>query len=202
MYGYVALVSCLLAWGSPGFAQQSVDYASIGGRVLDPSGAVVPGAQVSARHLDTNITTAAVTDIAGRFRLPALKIGRYDVIVHQNGFADVTRQLTLAAGAAFEIPITLTVASVGAELAVAADAAVLDAARSQIAATVSAGRSRRPAAERPQLPGIALVIPGVSPTNLNSRSSLPRPRPSSAPACRSAAAQPLEQLHRGRPVGQ
>ena len=47
----------MLASGARGFAQQSVDYASIGGRVLDPSGAVIPGAQVSARHADTNVTT-------------------------------------------------------------------------------------------------------------------------------------------------
>ena len=46
----IALASMLLAGAVPGFAQQSVDYASVSGRVTDPSGAVVPGAQVTARQ--------------------------------------------------------------------------------------------------------------------------------------------------------
>jgi hypothetical protein len=41
----------------PARGQQSVDVASVGGRVVDPTGAVVPGAQVTARHLETNALT-------------------------------------------------------------------------------------------------------------------------------------------------
>lgn len=44
----VALACVLFAGALPSFAQQSVDYASISGRVTDASGAVVPGAQVTA----------------------------------------------------------------------------------------------------------------------------------------------------------
>ena len=57
-----ALAACLVAWAAPIVAQQSVDYASVSGRVTDPSGAVVPGAQVTARHTHTNVTAATVTD--------------------------------------------------------------------------------------------------------------------------------------------
>jgi hypothetical protein len=90
----------MLAWAIRGLAQQSVDYASIGGRVLDPSGAAIPGAQVSARHVDTNVTTTTVTEGSGRFRLPGLRIGRYELIVRQAGFKDASLQITLTAGAA------------------------------------------------------------------------------------------------------
>src|SRR5687768_14748599 len=60
-------------------AQQSVDVASISGRVTDPSGAVVAGAQVAARHIHTNVTATTATDTEGRFRLPYLKIGPYEI---------------------------------------------------------------------------------------------------------------------------
>ena len=58
-----------------GFAAQEqafgdIDLASIGGRVVDPSGAVVRGAEVTARHVDTNVTAKAATDAEGRFRFP------------------------------------------------------------------------------------------------------------------------------------
>ncbi len=164
----LAFVSCMLACAPRGFAQQSVDVASIGGRVVDVTGGVIPGAQVSARHLDTNITTETVTDPAGRFRLPSLKIGRYDLTVHMNGFSDVTRRLTLTAGAAFEIPITMSVGTFGTVLIVAAGSQVLDAARSQIASTISETEVRDLPLNGRNFQELALVVPGVSPTNLNS----------------------------------
>ena len=168
-----AFASVMLAWTLRGFAQQSVDYASIGGRVLDPTGAAVAGAQVRARHIDTNVTTATLTDGSGRFRLPALRIGNYELIVRQAGFKDASVQLTLAAGAAFEVPVSLQVADVTAEVTVAAGTPVLDAARSQITATVSEVEARSLPLNGRNFQELALVVPGVSPTNLNSTQLFP-----------------------------
>ena len=163
----------MLAWAFRGFAQQSVDYGSIGGRVLDPSGAAVAGARVSARHIDTNVTTTAVTEGSGRFRLPALRIGNYELIVRQAGFKDASVQLTLSAGAAFEVPVSLHVADVSAEVTVAAGTPVLDAARSQITATVSEIEVRNLPLNGRNFQELALVVPGVSPANLNSTQLFP-----------------------------
>jgi hypothetical protein len=40
-------------------AQETINYASVSGRVMDPQGAV---AQVSARQTDTNVTAETITD--------------------------------------------------------------------------------------------------------------------------------------------
>ncbi len=64
-------------------AQQSVDYASVSGRVTDSSGATISGAQVTARHTQTNLTATTVTDQAGRFRFPYLRVGPYEITVTQ-----------------------------------------------------------------------------------------------------------------------
>jgi hypothetical protein len=168
-----AFASVMLAWALRGFAQQSVDYASIGGRVLDQTGAAVAGAQVRARHIDTNVTTATLTAGSGRFRLPALRIGNYELIVRQAGFKDAAVQLSLAAGAAFEVPVSLQVADVTAEVTVAAGTPVLDAARSQITATVSEVEVRSLPLNGRNFQELALVVPGVSPTNLNSTQLFP-----------------------------
>ena len=62
----VAAVVCVAsALARPLAAQQSVDYASLGGRVTDPQGAVVAGAHVTARHTDTNVVAEAVTERYG-----------------------------------------------------------------------------------------------------------------------------------------
>ena len=55
---------------TPVFGQQVITDGSISGRVTDPSGAVVPAAQVTARQTDTNQTFTAQTDSGGRFRFP------------------------------------------------------------------------------------------------------------------------------------
>ena len=105
----------------PAYAQQSVDLASVSGRVTDPSGGVVPGAQIIARQTQTNVTSTAISDQEGRFRLPYLRIGEYEITVRHQGFQDAVRHLTVTVGAAFELPVTLAVSGVTASVSVAAD---------------------------------------------------------------------------------
>jgi hypothetical protein len=72
-----------------------VNYASVSGRVSDSQGAVVPGAQVVVRQVETAIKAEAVTSSDGRFRFPYLKVGSYEVKVSLQGFADSTTLLNL-----------------------------------------------------------------------------------------------------------
>jgi hypothetical protein len=164
----IALAGVLLAVARPGFTQQAIEYASVSGRVADQSGAVVAGASITARHTQTNVTSKTVTDQEGRFRLPYLRVGPYSITVQQQGFRDAIRQLTLTVGAAFDLPVTLTLNSIVESVIVAGAAPLLETARSQIAGTV-------PQAEVQNLPmngrnflDLALLVPGVSPTNTNS----------------------------------
>lgn len=146
-------------------AQESVNFASISGRVTDPSGAVVEAAQVTARQIDTNLTSTSNTDREGRFRFPYLRIGQYEIKVHHQGFADLARSLTLTVGSPFELPVSLAVASTETNVIVTEEAAVLEAARSQVAGTVSQTEVRALPLNGRNFLDLALLIPGVSPTN-------------------------------------
>ena len=163
----------VLACAATAWAQQSIDYASVSGRVTDPSGAVVPGAAVSARHQETNLVATTVTDRDGRFRLPYLRVGPYEVAVRADGFGNAMRPLTLTAGAAFELPVTLAVGSLDATVVVNAEATVLEAARSQIAGTVSNSEVQSLPLNGRNFLEVALLIPGVSPTNIASTQLFP-----------------------------
>jgi len=149
----------------PAFAQETVNSASVSGRVLDPQGAVVPGALVVARQTETNIQTEKVTDRDGRFRFPYLRVGPYEVTVHLQGFSAPTRTLMLTAGSAFDISVSLAIGTVEADVTVTGNATVLEAARSQIAGTVSQAEVRSLPMNGRQFLDIALLVPGVSPTN-------------------------------------
>lgn len=168
-----AFASCGLMCAHAVFAQQSVDYASVSGRLTDPSGAVVTGAQVTARHTQTNVTGTTATDQEGRFRFPYLRVGPYEITVSQQGFRDATKLLTLTVGAAFELPLTLTLATVDAIVTVTAEATVLEAARSQIAGTVSQAEVESLPMNGRNFLELALLVPGVSPTNVASTQLFP-----------------------------
>jgi len=94
---YVATVLALLAvvlCPSISFAQ--TESASIYGRVSDQTGAVIPNADVRLHNIDTNIDFTRTTNQEGFYLLPALKPGRYLIVVSKQGFKTVTlKDITL-----------------------------------------------------------------------------------------------------------
>jgi hypothetical protein len=164
MRGVFACVCCL--WLSvSAFAQETVNSASVGGRVTDPQGAVVPGVLVIAVNTDTRIQAETVTGDDGRFRFPYLRVGRYEVTVHLQGFSAPTRTLMLTAGSAFDIAVALSLDTVEANITVTGNATLLEAARTQIAGTVPQDEVRTLPLNGRQFLDLALLVPGVSPTN-------------------------------------
>ena len=87
------LCLCVL-WITYLHAQETIDHASLGGRVADPSGGAVQNARVTARQVETNQSSSTTTDRDGRFRFSYLRIGAYEVKVGNPGFSDALRTLT------------------------------------------------------------------------------------------------------------
>ena len=85
-----------LALASPGFAQAPRDGRLLV-TVVDQTGAVIPGATVTAHNVDTGQARNSVTGADGSYRLSALPVGDYEVRVEQQGFSSEVRSgLTLA----------------------------------------------------------------------------------------------------------
>ena len=173
LFRAIFALGCVLAWAGPLSAQQSVDVGSVSGRIVDSSGGVVPGATITATHINTNVAVTAVSDQGGRFRFPYLRIGPYDIVASLAGFHDLTRRLTLSAGSAFEIPFTLTVAGLASTVTVSGEAPILEAARSQIAATVTQAEVAALPMNGRNFVELALLAPGVAPANIASTQLFP-----------------------------
>jgi hypothetical protein len=162
----VSLALLGLAAGVPVVAaQETVSFASVSGRVSDRTGGAIEGARVTARQTETNVAASTRTDLEGRFRFPYLKVGPYEITVRQDGFADATRRLTLTVGAAFELPVTLAVGVTETSVMVTGEGPVLEAARSQMAGTVSHAEVGSVPLNGRNFLDLALLVPGVSPTN-------------------------------------
>ncbi len=162
------LIAAVLAAGTPAAAQDTINQASISGRVVDQQGASVPGALVAVRQTDTNVRLDTTTDAEGRFRFPYLRLGPYELRVTLDGFKESRRELSLSVGSAFELPITLDVAGVDATVSVIATVPVIEAARSQIAGTIARQEIQDLPLNGRNFLDVALYVPGVSPTNTNS----------------------------------
>jgi Carboxypeptidase regulatory-like domain/TonB dependent receptor len=78
----LSLLVLFLMLGISAFAQTS----TLSGTVVDPSGALIPGAEVVVKHTDTGVTFRTTTDTSGEFSVPALATGDYSVTVTAKGF--------------------------------------------------------------------------------------------------------------------
>ena len=74
------LLTTAVAWAQAGSTAQT------SGNVRDQSGAVLPGADITATQTDTALTRSVVSDATGSFTLPNLPIGPYRLEVRLSGF--------------------------------------------------------------------------------------------------------------------
>jgi hypothetical protein len=166
-----ALASCLFLPGSLR-AQETLTTASVTGRVLDPSGAAVPNASISALHSATHETYTSQTDAQGRFRLPYLPVGLYRIGARVNGFQEAVSQVQLSVGSAFDLTLHLAVLQASSSVQVSAQPPVIETNRSQISETVSQSEAANLPYEGRNYLDLSLLLPGVSPTNTASTQTL------------------------------
>src|SRR5438128_1424403 len=82
-------------------SQTQITTGTIQGTVTDANGAIMPGANVEIKNLDTNLSKTLTTDEGGRFVALALSPGRYSVTVSKTGFATaVAEHVDLTVGQA------------------------------------------------------------------------------------------------------
>ena len=83
-FGVVGATVIALFLGTALYAQQ--DLGIVTGTVRDPSGAVVPGAEVIAQRAETGVETKVLSGADGIYTVPALHVGTYALRVAAAGF--------------------------------------------------------------------------------------------------------------------
>jgi hypothetical protein len=124
-----------LSIAAPVIAQSTV----LQGRVADVSGLALPGATVTVRSRATGFHAVAVADAEGRFHVPAIPAGGYEVTAAAGGFrSEVVEELTLEVGRTLVRDFTLEVSGPTEALVVKAELPLIDRATSTVGHVVSA----------------------------------------------------------------
>lgn len=130
MKGPVKLVLAALVMGALCNAiasAQAVSTSQITGTVKDQTGAVLPGAEVTATQTDTGAKRSVITDETGAYALTSLPIGPYRMEVMLPGFRTyVQTGITLQVNSNPVIPVSLEIGQVSEQVEVSADAALVE----------------------------------------------------------------------------
>jgi hypothetical protein len=112
MRAAVLTAFCLVCLAFPRTAAAQVS-ATLSGVVTDARGAVVPGASITAKNTETGAVRQTTTDGAGRYQVPELSVGAYELTVAKAGFRSVLRSgVTLSVGAQVHVDVTIEVSAV------------------------------------------------------------------------------------------
>jgi len=156
-------VTLALAWCIPSVGQ--VIKGSISGTVTDSQNAIIAGAQVKAKNVETGQVSTTTSDNSGNFRLNLLPVGTYTVTITQAGFKTSEQKLVVvnAGGDAGLGSVRLAVGETSTTIEVTAEAALVETTQSQITSTF-AGTTLSTFAgiqENEGLDRLALFVPGV-----------------------------------------
>jgi Carboxypeptidase regulatory-like domain len=135
--GIITLAAAAIAWC--GLALGQTITGNISGRVTDPSGAVVPGAKVTATDISTNVSTSTATDKDGIYSIRFLPVGQYTVKFEAPGFnSQVTPPITLEVAQEAEVNASLKVGSASTSVDVSASATpILNTTNGTVSTTIS-----------------------------------------------------------------
>jgi hypothetical protein len=146
-------------------AAASAQTASITGRITDPGGANVPDAEVTAKSVESGITTNTRSNDAGYYTISALPPGKYEMTIAKPGFATVTQTgLELQVQQMARLDVALQLGTVSQRMEVSASAVLLDSENATLGQVVES----RQITELPLLGrnpyALAMLVPGVRPS--------------------------------------
>ena len=159
----IGIVLLIVFLGAPSIARAQTT-ASVSGRVQDASGAVLPGVLVTARQPDTGFERTATSDADGRYALPSLPSGAYELRAELQGFRTLVRQgIRLAIGDTVSVDLVLEVGGVTEALTVTAETPAVNTRAGELSYLVDARAIEQLPLNGRNYTDLALLQPGVLP---------------------------------------
>jgi hypothetical protein len=149
---------------APGVAlAQRTTTGTVIGKIVDSSGAVLPGVNVSLQSPEALGQFSGLTDNQGQYRVTNLPPATYDVRAELSGFQTVIRRATVRLNAVTETDFTLSVGSVSETVRVTAESPTVDPERAGLSVNINnQALTTVPVTTNRRFQDAWLVVPGVS----------------------------------------
>ncbi|HEY0047959.1 MAG TPA: TonB-dependent receptor [Pyrinomonadaceae bacterium] len=163
----LALALVTLVFAGAAFAQSQASSADLNGTVTDPSGAVVPGATVTARDTATGITRNTTSDESGEYKFIGLPPSTYEITAEATTFKKtIIPSVRLTVGQNAELTIRLEVGAEGATVTVTGgDVELVETTRTTVSSTIDQQRIENLPINERSATGFALTISTVGRDN-------------------------------------
>ena len=163
LFRLIALALCVTAAiSSPAYAQGSTTN-TISGVVVDSSGAVIPGADVTVKHNATGTANSTVSNTQGAFSFPGLNIGTYTMTVTLQGFKTfIVNNVVLTSGAPANVRAILEVGGLSEQVVVSSTSEVIQTQSTTVSSTINTNQiTKLPLTSRSAMDFVNM-LPGVS----------------------------------------
>jgi len=138
--------------------------AEFNGSVLDQSGAVLPGATITATEESTGLARATVTSDTGRFVLPAMQPGRYTVRAELSGFQSQNRTgITIVIGQAITLNFSLPIGTLQDSVTVTGEPPLVEVTQTTLGASMTRDDIERLPTQGREMLSLMQMIPGLTP---------------------------------------
>src|SRR5262245_34813610 len=136
---------------------------SLQGFITDASGAALPRAQVLILNIGTGATRELTTDEGGRYRVPILPPGNYEIHVTASGFQTAVRRgIRLDIGRTLDVDLSLAVGAVEATVDVTAEAPRINLTEGGVSGLIDDRQIRDLPLNGRSFQQLALLQPGVT----------------------------------------
>lgn len=164
-HSMLVLLACLslLVWLTQHATAQGSSAASLSGTIIDPSGAVVPGASVLVKSDGTGAEFRVISADNGTFTVPTLAVGTYTVTATAAGFKRaVVTDVKIDAATPASVRMVLSVGEQSESVVVEGGAEILQTQSANVSTTI-VGRqiTELPFVSRDAL-DLVLLLPGTS----------------------------------------
>ena len=140
--------------------------ASISGTVTDPTGAVIPGASVTAHNTETGIDASTETNAQGFYSFPVLSTGKYEVSIKATGFEEYRQTgLVLDVNTALRIDAVMKVGAVTQEVQVSATAVHVETSNTQMGEVIGTTKMTALPLNGRSYTNLLALQPGVVPAS-------------------------------------
>src|SRR6267378_6882433 len=162
--GLLLAVVCCVCLSLPLTAQKVT--GTIAGVVTDQAGAVISGAEVTAKNAETGTSRSAKSGAGGDYAIADLPAGTYDVSVKQSSFREfISKGVQLFVSSTATVNATLTVGSATEQVTVEANALQVETSTGTVGNVVEGNQVRELPLNGRSFAQLTQLMPGVSPAS-------------------------------------